>query len=278
MKKIIALTLLVLPFTVFAHDGNHCSGPFFQNQKGVTTGIQALSGQYDTGTDEFDYFMTSLEAGYNYKNRFFSTVRVPFVSLENNQNRDFLLSDVQVQLQGSFLTWGETNFMSLGMNTEIPTGNEDKLVGGGHLHFRPYLGFQQNLGKVITYGQVGFLFAAKEHDASTTDHPHEEGEEEGHHEEVIHGSVVDVHSGREGTFQLGGVFPITHGLFFNFAMAGQTVLTNTNASVGDFYMTANPALTLMLTESSTITMFTQLPVTTLQRFDYRLGAGINYIF
>jgi hypothetical protein len=278
MKKLIVILISFTSFTVSAHDGDHCQNPFFQSKYGATTGIQGLAGQYKAGADQFDYFVTSVEAGYSYKNRFLSTVRVPFVALENNQDTEFLLSDIQVQLQGSLLVWGETNFLSLGLNTEIPTGNEDKLVGGGHMHFRPYLGFQQNLGKVITYGQTGMVVAAKNHDATATDHTHDEATGE-HVDEEIHGSVVDVHSSREATFQLGAVVPVVHNkLYFNTSLAGQTVLTDINANMGDLYMTVNPALTLMLTENSNFTMFSQIPVTNLQRFDYRLGAGINYIF
>ncbi len=278
MKKLAILLVSFISFTTAAHDGDHCQNPFFQSQYGVTTGIQGLAGQYKAGADQFDYFVTSVEAGYSYKNLFLSTIRVPFVALENSQDTEFLLSDVQVQLQGSLLSWGETNFLSLGLNTEFPTGNEAKLVGGGHMHFRPYLGFQQNLGNVITYGQTGLVVAAKNHDTTATDHTHED-EADGHDEGEIHGSVVDVHSSREATFQLGAVVPVVRSkLYFDFSMAAQTVLTDINANMGDLYMTANPAVTLMLTENSNFTMFTQIPVTSLQRFDYRLGAGINYIF
>ncbi|MCC7460501.1 MAG: hypothetical protein IT286_04275, partial [Proteobacteria bacterium] len=126
------------------------------------------------------------------------------------------------------------------------------------------------------YGQSGFLFSPQSHTVSGTGHVHDEDDhgEEDH----VHGSVIDVHSDREATFQVGATYPILHDLYFNMSMAGQTVLTNTNANIGDFYMTANPALTLIITERSTFTMFTQLPVTNLKRFDYRLGVGINYIF
>lgn len=279
MKNLVIFLVSFISFNATAHDGDHCQNPFFQNQYGITTGIQGLAGQYKAGTDQFDYFMTSVEAGYSYKNRFLSTIRVPFVALESNQDTEFLLSDVQVQLQGSLLVWGDSNFFSLGLNTEIPTGNEDKLVGGGHMHFRPYLGFQQNFGEVITYGQTGFVVAAKNHDAETIEHVDTEADEHHHDEGEIHGSVVDVHSSREATFQLGAVVPVVHDkLYFNASLAGQTVLTDINANMGDLYMTVNPAVTLMLTENSNFTMFSQIPVTKLQRFDYRLGAGINYIF
>lgn len=278
MKKILSLIIAIFPMISMAHDGeNHCN-PLLQNQMGVATGGQATFGQYDLGTSKFDYFVVSPEFGYSYKNQFLATVRVPFVSLKNNtQSRDFLLSDVQLILQGSVLNWGNTNFLSLGLSSEFPTGNEDKLVGGGHMHFRPYVGIQQNIGHVIGYAQAGFLFAAQQHTEESTDHDHVDGQE-AEEESHIHGSVVDVHSSREASFLIGGIVPVSSVVFLNLATSGQTVLTNTNASVGDFYMTVNPGLSLMLNENSTATMFSQIPVTSLQRFDYRFGAGINYIF
>ena len=280
------MAISISPFC-FAHDGDHCHNPFFQHQAGITAGIQGVAGQYKIGTSQFDYYVTSIEAGYNYKNRFLSSIRIPFVSLQNNQSSDFLLSDLHALLQGSVLVWNHTNFLSLGLNTEIPTGNDQKLVGGGHMHFRPYVGFQQNIGKVITYGQMGFVLATKDHDTNSTDHTHMSGFTSSHvddhspmssHGNTIHGSVVDVHSSREATFQFGAVTPVMDKLYFNASLAAQTVLTDVNANVGDLYMTVNPAITLMLTEHSNATMFSQIPITRLQRFDYRIGAGINYIF
>lgn len=272
MKKILFLVILFLSEFAFGHDGDHCNNPFFQNQHGITTGVQGFFGQYDAVGTEFDYFVTTAELGYNYKNKFFATVRVPFVTLQNQPKGRFLLSDTQVQLQGSVLTWGETDFLSLGINAEFPSGSEDKLVGNGHVHTRPYVGFQQSFDELITYGQVGYVFSATQHDHS------DPGEHVGE-PATFHGSVVDVHTDREITFQAGATLPVIHDLYFNTSVAGQTVMIDTtNSNIGDFYMTINPALTLIMTENSTFTMFTQIPVTELKRFDYRFGAGLNYIF
>lgn len=173
------------------------------------------------------------------------------------------------------LRWNEINFLSLGLNVEIPTGDEEKFVGSGHWHFRPYLGFQQTIGKFITYGQVGVAFAATHGEDVLEEHlPGDEHAAEEH----IHGSVVDVHSERESTFQIGATTEIVEKIFLNTSLAGQTVLTVEDAQMWDFYMSVNPAFTLILTENSTLTMFTQIPVTELKRFDYRFGAGINFIF
>ena len=275
MKNFLLTMLTFICVSAHAHDGDHCENPFFQNQHGITTAARWTFGQHQILTKDFDYFITDVELGYAYKNMFFTSLRIPFVSLETNGQRGFHLSDIHWTTQASLLRWKGVNFLSLGLNTEFPSGSENQFVGNGHLDFRPYVGFQQKIGSVITYGQFGYAFATSRHEDVLENHtPGDEHSAEEH----IHGSVIDVHSEREGTFQLGATTEIMESLFINTSVAGQTVLTNQNAHMWDFYMTVNPALTLIMMDNLTLTMFTQIPVTKLKRFDYRFGTGINFIF
>ncbi|MEZ4846300.1 MAG: hypothetical protein R2877_04960 [Bdellovibrionota bacterium] len=275
MKKFLSAFVILFSLTIQAHDGDHCENPFFQSQHGITTAVRGTFGQHQILSQDFDYFITDVELGYAYKNIFFTSLRVPFVSLETSGQREFRLSDIHWTTQTSLLRWDGINFLSLGLNTEFPSGNENHFVGNGHLDFRPYVGFQQKIGTLITYGQLGYAFATSRHEDVLENHtPGDEHSIEEH----IYGSVVDVHSEREATFQLGATTEIMESLFINTSVAGQTVLTNQNAKMWDFYMTVNPALTLIMLDNLTLTMFTQIPVTTLKRFDYRFGTGINYIF
>jgi hypothetical protein len=89
MKNFIILLSIFLPLSTYAHDGDHCENPFFQEQHGITTGVRGTFGQYETLSTDFDYYVTDVELGYSYKNIFFTTLRVPFVSLETSGQRDF---------------------------------------------------------------------------------------------------------------------------------------------------------------------------------------------
>ena len=176
------------------------------------------------------------------------------------------LSDLVLETAFAPAHWDEGKSMFwLGHQFDLPTGSESDHLGSGHAEYLPYVSIHFGLDRSVAYLKTGTRL-------SLSGHAEEEVEE--HH--GFHGSVIDPHDRYEAVYRTGLLYKASPNWSAEVALAGQTVLSGENA--GQTYLSIVPQLNFPLLRELEVHVQGQAPIGPSERFDWRVGAGVQMMF
>ncbi|HLG18828.1 MAG TPA: hypothetical protein VI895_03290 [Bdellovibrionota bacterium] len=221
--------------------------------------------------DKIDYWSSHVRGEAVLTPWFRSSLVIPFGMVTENNESTFGLSDIAMETTFLPFRWNQNQSKILvGSQIEFPTGDEDAHLGAGHYEWLPYAAVHVMTGQTMHYVQSGWRISFSGDDGSRSAGP--TAPESSH---LLHGSVLDPHSGNEFVYRAGTVVPFFDRLSAAFALQGQTVLEAEER--GTTYLSVLPELYLGITRQLWLQLRGEMPVTSDKRFDWRMGFGLNYV-
>lgn len=173
--------------------------------------------------------------------------RVPFhfLRLHDNGTRAGF-GDVDLVLKVRVLAANERYALSVGLSTELPTGDAHEGLGSGHVELTPFVAGAYVLEHIVLHATVA-------DNVSVTRSDHE------------HVNFVSPHSDHELLYHLGAIYSFGRWFFANAVVSGVTVLEA--AERGSTLLVFGPQVGFTPSEQWRITLGLQVPFAGERRFD-----------
>jgi hypothetical protein len=237
-------------------------------------------GTWKTDRTDASYFITTVKSQYFPYQWLKASFELPIATVKNSGVRKSGLSDLLLELSASPLWWKSGKGMIwFGSQLEIPTGKESDGLGSGHAEALPFLAVHHTIGRVVGYAQTGARVSfgsGSHHDDTEADHDGTVDEKHFESEETIGGSLFDPHADQEVVFRSGALYPISKDLNGEVSLSGQTIVASSER--GETSLSIIPQFNYFISENLELNVRGEIPLGLNQRFDWRGGVGISYIF
>lgn len=210
-------------------------------------------------------------------------VSVPYVfaSLPDDNTTVQGLSDVTLEAAAALWKRHDGGLeLWAGSQLELPTGDETKHLGGGHVAALPYASLQGRYGPYFAHLRSGLrigINAEAHHEepglAAKTVAKIDGTEHE--HAEEFHGSITDPHADTEWVYRAGLERSLNRFWSVGLSANGQTVI-GSDAS-GETFISCMPETLQHWSHNLVTQLNAELPLLSKERFDWRIGLGVSWL-
>lgn len=243
---------------------SHDTTASHQNKYAGSLETSGFFGSTPYGNGNASYFVSSFFASITPVSWFRASVNIPYTVASLPTGDVSGLSDVVVD--ASVSPWRSETMRLIfwtGLQTELPSGDDTKNLGAGHLGFLPYATLFFHVENVMAYLQTGYRFNL-------------EGE---HHDEAMQpsfdGAIQDPHSSREVVYRTGMIYSMTADLNTELGFNGQTVVDSHDG--GDTFLGVIPQVTYRINHALVANAHIDLPLLNNDRYEWRSSVGISWM-
>lgn len=259
MRSAIVLVALLVAVPASAHHpaAEHEAGRVRPNSF-VGFDVEAAAFDFEEGSGSYQTAVVRAEVALF--SRFALGLRAPWhlLGLDAVPLRTGL-GDVDLSARGLLFDAAHWT-LSGGIGTEIPLGDADAGLGGGHFAVSAFLS-----GMYVVSDTDAVIHASVADTLSL--------EQEGGHEHV---NYIEPHSDHELSYHVGAALPVRENVLVNLVASGVTVLEAEDR--GTTFVSAAPSVSLLFAPGWRASLGAAVPVTTARRFDWKVTTGIVRTF
>ena len=261
-----AILCLASPALHSACGLNFCPRLEPEGKNTLEIGLMVKQVGFDIGGNSGTYTDFMPEVLFNLKDRWVFGVNLPIILLDVGGHAETGISNPMGFAEFRFEpTYGQR--MGLGIQLEVPLGNDEKGMAGNHFMAVPYLSWAKPLYPFFVIGSVGGSFGLSD------EHGHGAPDSTSHHASASPTSLyVNPHENMEILYRIaGGTNLWNRKIKPELSINGQHVLTGDNSyGNADDYITFGVAAPMLL-GPFTLSPHFELPVTSARRMEWSAG-------